>query len=87
MRAKCRIFDQRLIAPDQGSPVVGASQIGKEREYLLALQAHALELQAERDFGRRRGKQMTMRLRTKYPDRPSADNISGEVQRVHEQSR
>jgi hypothetical protein len=55
MSAKFRISDQRLIAPHQGSPVVGASQIGKEREYLLALQARALELQAERGFGRRRG--------------------------------
>jgi glyoxylase-like metal-dependent hydrolase (beta-lactamase superfamily II) len=76
----------RLIVPDHGAPVVDASQIGKEREYLLALQARALELKGQGVSIDDAGKQMTMELRAKYPDWPNPNNIAGEVQRVYEQS-
>ncbi len=76
----------RWIVPDHGAAVVDASQIGKEREYLLALQARALELKRQGVSADDAGKQMTMEFRTKYPDWPNPNNIAGEVQRIYEQS-
>ncbi len=76
----------RLIVPDHGEPIVYPSQIGMEREYLLALQARALELKRKGVSAEDAGKQMTMELRAKYPDWPNPNNIAGEVQRVYEQS-
>ena len=76
----------RLIVPDHGEPIVGPSQIGLEREYLLALQARALELMRRGVSAEDAGKQITMELRAKYPDWPNPNNIAGEVRRVYEQS-
>ncbi len=76
----------RLIVPDHGEPIVYPPQIGKEREYLLALQARAMELKRKGVSAEDAGKQMTMELRAKYPDWPNPNNIAGEVQRVYEQS-
>jgi glyoxylase-like metal-dependent hydrolase (beta-lactamase superfamily II) len=76
----------RYIVPDHGASVVDASQIGKEREYLLALQARALELKRQGVSAENAGKQMTTELHSKYPDWPNPNNIAGEVQRVYEQA-
>jgi glyoxylase-like metal-dependent hydrolase (beta-lactamase superfamily II) len=76
----------RVIVPDHGAPVVDASQIGKEREYLLALQARALELKRQGVSADNAGKQVTAEFHTKYPDWPNPNNIAGEVQRAYEQA-
>jgi glyoxylase-like metal-dependent hydrolase (beta-lactamase superfamily II) len=76
----------RWIVPDHGAPVVDASQIGKEREYLLALQARVLELKGQGVPVGDAGKQVTAEFHTKYPDWPNPNNIPGEVQRVYEQA-
>ena len=84
--ANVEALHPRWIVPDHGAAVVDASQIGKEREYLLGLQARALELKRQGVSADDAGKQMTMELRAKYPDWPNPNNIAGEVQRVYEQS-
>jgi glyoxylase-like metal-dependent hydrolase (beta-lactamase superfamily II) len=76
----------RWIVPDHGPAVVEGSQIGKEREYILALQARALELKRQGVSADEAKKIMTMELRAKYPDSPNVNNIAGEVQRVYDQS-
>jgi glyoxylase-like metal-dependent hydrolase (beta-lactamase superfamily II) len=76
----------RFIVPDHGAAVVDASQIGKEREYLLSLQARALELKRQGVSADNAGKQVTAEFRTKYPDWPNPNNIAGEVQRAYEQA-
>jgi glyoxylase-like metal-dependent hydrolase (beta-lactamase superfamily II) len=80
------VLHPRLIVPDHGPAVVDASQIGKEREYLLALQARALELKRQGVTVEDAGKQVTAEFHTKYPDWPNPNNIAGEVTRVYEQS-
>ena len=76
----------RWIVPDHGAAVVDASQFGKEREYLLALQARAWELKRQGVLAGDAGKQVTAEFHTKYPDWPNPNNIAGEVQRAYEQA-
>jgi len=76
----------RWIVPDHGPAVVDGSQIGKESEYILALQARALELKRQGVSADEAKNLMTAELRAKYPDSPNINNIAGEVQRVYDQS-
>lgn len=76
----------RWIVPDHGPAVVDGSQIGKEREYILALEARALELKRQGISAEDAKKLMTTELHAKYPDSPNVNNIAGEVQRVYDQS-
>ncbi len=76
----------KFIVPDHGAPIVGASQIGTERAYLMALQARALELKKQGVSAEDAGKTITAELKAKNPDWPNPNNVAGEVQRVYEQS-
>jgi glyoxylase-like metal-dependent hydrolase (beta-lactamase superfamily II) len=76
----------RWIVPDHGPAVVEGSQIGKEREYILSLQARALELKRQGVSADEAAKQMTTELHAKYPDWPNTNNVAGEVQRVFGQA-
>ena len=76
----------KFIVPDHGASIVGASQIGTERAYILAVQARALELKKQGVSVDDAGKTITAELKAKNPDWPNPNNIAGEVTRVYEQS-
>ena len=76
----------RWIVPDHGAAVVDGAQIETEREYILALQARALELKRQGLSAEEAGNQMTKELHAKYPDWPNPNNVAGEVGRVYQQS-
>jgi glyoxylase-like metal-dependent hydrolase (beta-lactamase superfamily II) len=76
----------RVIAPDHGAPVTDASEIGKERAYLLDLQARASELKRQGVPVDDAGKQVAAEFHTKYPDWQGAVYIPNEVKRVYEQA-
>jgi len=86
-----RILDQletlkpRVIAPSRRS-VTDASEIGKERAYLLDLQERGVGTQAARGAGGRCGKQVAAEFHIKYPDWQGAVYIPNEVKRVYEQA-
>jgi glyoxylase-like metal-dependent hydrolase (beta-lactamase superfamily II) len=76
----------RVIVPDHGAPVTDASEIGKERAYLLDLQARASELKRQGVPADDAGKQVAAEFHTKYPDWQGAVYIPNEVKRVYEQA-
>ena len=76
----------RIIAPDHGAPVTDTSEIGKERAYLLDLQARASELKRQGVPVDDAGKQVAGEFHTKYPDWQGAVYIPNEVKRVYEQA-
>ena len=76
----------RIIAPDHGAPVTDTSEIGKERAYLLDLQARASELKRQGVPVDDAGKQVAAEFHTKYPDWQGAVYIPNEVKRVYEQA-
>ena len=76
----------KFIVPDHGAPIVDASQINTERQYLLSLQARALELKKQGVSVEDAGKTITAELKAKNPDWPNPNNVAGEVQRVYEQN-
>jgi glyoxylase-like metal-dependent hydrolase (beta-lactamase superfamily II) len=76
----------RVIVPDHGAPVTDASEIGKERAYLLDLQARASELKRQGVPVDDAGKQVAAEFHTKYPDWQGAVYIPNEVKRVYEQA-
>ena len=76
----------RIIAPDHGAPVTDTSEIGKERAYLLDLQARASELKRQGVLVDDAGKQVAAEFHTKYPDWQGAVYIPNEVKRVYEQA-
>ena len=78
-------LNPRLIVPDHAAPVVDASQIGKERAYLLDLKARALELKHQNVSVDEAGKTVTTEFHAKYPDWPNTGVIAGEVKRIYEQ--
>ncbi len=80
------ILKPRVIAPDHGAPVTDASEIGKERAYLLDLQARASELKLQGVPVDDAGKQVAAEFHTKYPDWQGAVYIPNEVKRVYEQA-
>jgi len=80
------ILKPRVIAPDHGAPVTDASEIGKERAYLLDLQARASELKRQGVPVDDAGKQVAAEFHTKYPDWQGAVYIPNEVKRVYEQA-
>jgi glyoxylase-like metal-dependent hydrolase (beta-lactamase superfamily II) len=73
----------RIILTDHGDAILDASEINREREYFLALQARASELKRKGVSAEEAGKTITTELRPKYPDRPNPNNIAGEVARVY----
>jgi glyoxylase-like metal-dependent hydrolase (beta-lactamase superfamily II) len=79
-------LNPRLVVPDHAAPVVDASQIGKERAYLLDLQARASELKHQNVSVDEAGKIVTTEFHAKYPDWPNTGNIAGEVMRVYNQT-
>lgn len=76
----------RIIVTDHGDPIVDASEINRERQYFLALQARALELKHQGVSAEEAGKTITAELRPKYPDRPNPNQIAGEVVRAYAES-
>ena len=80
------ILKPRVIAPDHGAPVTDASEIGKERAYLLDLQARASELKRQGVPVDDAGKQVAAEFHTKYPDWQGSVYIPNEVKRVYEQA-
>ena len=80
------ILKPRVIAPDHGAPVTDTSEIGKERAYLLDLQARASELKRQGVPVDDAGKQVAAEFHTKYPDWQGAVYIPNEVKRVYEQA-
>lgn len=76
----------KFIVPDHGAPVVDASQINTQRQYLLSLQARALELKKQGVSVEDAGKTITAELKAKNPDWPNPNNVAGEVQRAYEQN-
>jgi glyoxylase-like metal-dependent hydrolase (beta-lactamase superfamily II) len=76
----------KFIVPDHGASIVDASQINTERQYLLSLQARALELKKQGVPVEDAGKTITAELKAKNPDWPNPNNVAGEVQRVYEQN-
>jgi len=76
----------KVIVTDHGDPLADASEINRERQYFLALQARALELKHQGVSAEEAGKTITAEFRPKYPDRPNPNNIAGEVMRAYEQS-
>jgi len=76
----------KIIVPDHGEAVADGSEINRERQYFLALQARAVELKHKGVSAEEAGKTITAELRPKYPDRPNPNNIAGEVMRMYEQS-
>jgi glyoxylase-like metal-dependent hydrolase (beta-lactamase superfamily II) len=76
----------KTIVSDHGDAVADASEINRERQYFLALQARAVELKHQGVSAEEAGKTITAELRPKYPDRPNSNAIAGEVLRVYEQS-
>jgi glyoxylase-like metal-dependent hydrolase (beta-lactamase superfamily II) len=76
----------RVIVPDHGAPVIDASEIGKERAYLLDLQARGSELKRQGVPVDDAGKQLAAEFRAKYPDWQGAVYIPNEVKRVYEQA-
>lgn len=83
---KVEALHPKFIVPDHGEAIVGPSQIGTERAYILALQSRALELKKQGVSAEEAGKTITAGLKAKYPDWPNPNNVAGEVQRVYEQS-
>jgi glyoxylase-like metal-dependent hydrolase (beta-lactamase superfamily II) len=76
----------KFIVPDHGAPIVDASQIATQREYLIAVQTRASELKKQGVSVEDAGKTVTAELKAKYPDWPNPNNVTGEVARVYEQS-
>ena len=76
----------KFIVPDHDEPIVDASQIDKERAYLLELQARALDLKKQGVSVVDAGKTITAEQKSKHPDWPNPNNIAGEVLRVYEES-
>jgi glyoxylase-like metal-dependent hydrolase (beta-lactamase superfamily II) len=76
----------KFIVPDHGAPIVDASQINTQRQYLLSLQARALELKKQGVSADDAGKTITAELKAKNPDWPNPNNVAGEVLRVYEQN-
>ena len=76
----------KIIVPDHGDAIADSSEINRERQYFLALQARAQELKRKGVSAEEAGKTITAELRPKYPDRPNPNNIAGEVIRAYEQS-
>jgi glyoxylase-like metal-dependent hydrolase (beta-lactamase superfamily II) len=83
---KLETLKPRVIVPDHGAPVTDASEIGKERAYLLDLQARASELKRQGVPVDDAGKQVAAEFHTKYPDWQGAVYIPNEVKRVYEQA-
>ncbi len=76
----------RVIVPDHGAAVTDASEIGKERAYLLDLQARGSELKRQGVPVDDAGKQVAAEFHAKYPDWQGAAYIPNEVKRVYEQA-
>ncbi len=78
-------LNPRVIVPDHGAGVTDAPEIGKERAYLLDLQARASELKRQGVSVDDAGKQVAAEFHSKYPDWQGAVYIPNEVKRVYEQ--
>jgi len=80
-----QVLNPRVIVPDHGTAVTDVSEIGKERAYLLDLQARALELKRQGVSVDDAGKQIAAEFQNKYPGWLGAIYIPNEVKRVYEQ--
>jgi glyoxylase-like metal-dependent hydrolase (beta-lactamase superfamily II) len=81
------ILNPRVIVPDHGTAVTGVSEIGKERAYLLDLQARGSELKRQGVSVDDAGKQVAAEFHTKYPDWQGAVYIPNEVRRVYDEGK
>jgi glyoxylase-like metal-dependent hydrolase (beta-lactamase superfamily II) len=72
----------RFIVPDHGALGDG-SLIAKERDFLGALQARALELKRQGTSVEEAGKLLTTEFKTKYPDWESMGPVPNVVRRVY----
>ena len=81
-----QVLKPRVIVPDHGAAVTDASEIGRERAYLLDLQARGSELKRQGVSVDDAGKQVMSEFHTKYPDWQGAVYIPNEVKRVYEQA-
>ena len=78
-------LNPRAIVPDHGTAVTDVSEIGKERAYLLDLQARASELKRQGVSVDDAGKQVATEFHTKYPDWQGSVYIPNEVKRVYKE--
>jgi glyoxylase-like metal-dependent hydrolase (beta-lactamase superfamily II) len=78
-------LNSRVIVPDHGTAVTDVSEIGKERAYLLDLQARASELKRQGLSVDDAGKQVAAEFHTKYPDWQGSVYIPNEVKRVYDE--
>jgi glyoxylase-like metal-dependent hydrolase (beta-lactamase superfamily II) len=76
----------RIIVTDHGDAILDASEINRERQYFLALQARVVELKRQGVSAEEAAKTITAELRPKYSDRPNPNAIAGEVLRVYQES-
>lgn len=83
---KLQAMNPRIIVPDHGPAVTDASEIGRERAYLLDLQARASELKHQGLSVDDAGKQVASEFHTKYADWQGLGYIPNEVKRVYEQA-
>ena len=78
-------LNPRVIVPDHGTAVTDVSEIGKERAYLLDLQARASELKRQGLSVDDAGKQVTTEFQAKHADWQGAVYIPNEVKRVYDE--
>jgi glyoxylase-like metal-dependent hydrolase (beta-lactamase superfamily II) len=76
----------RMIVPDHGDSKADASDIGKQRDYFLTLQARASELKKQGVSVDDAGKTLPAELQAKFPARQYPNYIVGEVRRAYEQA-
>jgi glyoxylase-like metal-dependent hydrolase (beta-lactamase superfamily II) len=72
----------RYVVPDHGALGDG-SLIGKERGFIVDLQARALALKQQGVSVSDAGKQLTAEFKAKYPDWANMDLVAGFVERVY----
>lgn len=75
-------LNPRYVVPDHGELGDG-SLIEKERAFITYLRTRALELKREGVSEDDAGKQLTVQLKTKYPDWPNLNPVANFVRRVY----
>jgi glyoxylase-like metal-dependent hydrolase (beta-lactamase superfamily II) len=69
------------VLPDHSAPGPG-SLVNEERAFIADVQARAVEIKKQGISAEAAGKQIAAELKTKYPDWPNMDRVSGFVERV-----
>ncbi len=69
------------VLPDHSAPGPG-SLVDEERAFIADVQTRAAELRRQGVSAEAAGKQIAAELKTKYPDWPNMDRVSGFIQRV-----